>query len=59
MNISVRLTLDGMVRALRWKLHALAEEAAAGDHADAARDLPRSDRAAARREEGADDRAGE
>lgn len=30
MNVTVKLTLDGMVRALRWNAHMLAEDAARG-----------------------------
>jgi hypothetical protein len=30
MNLAVQLTLDGMLRALRWKAHALAEEIEGG-----------------------------
>ncbi|MBN9071505.1 MAG: hypothetical protein J0H34_07835 [Rhizobiales bacterium] len=56
MNIAVRLTLDGMVRALRWKLHTLSEEAIT-EAPEAGRRSER--REAARREEGADERAGE
>lgn len=61
MNVTMRLTFDGMVRALRWRAHALAE-GEGGMYADPGREdrmwresrpLPK------RREEDDDDRAGE
>lgn len=62
MNVSVRLTLDGMIRALRWQAHRLADEAERG-YADDAPENDRPLRASAlgtmRREEGDDDRSGE
>lgn len=39
MNVTVRLTLDGMIRALRWRLHALAEDGGRG-YAPRDRDAP-------------------
>jgi hypothetical protein len=34
MNVAMRLTLDGLVQALRWKAHALAEDAEQGYRPD-------------------------
>lgn len=62
MNVSVRLTLDGMIRALRWQAHRLAEDAArgyAGDGGEQAVPTRLSARSPLRREENDDDRAGE
>jgi len=30
MNVTVKLTLDGMIRAMRWNAHMLAEDGARG-----------------------------
>jgi hypothetical protein len=61
MNVSVRLTLDGMIRALRWQAHRLAEQAEQGYADDALEDRPRRHSAPTtlRHEEGDDDRSGE
>ena len=56
------LTLDGMIRALRWQAHRLAEEAEQGYAGTALQDdrqRTRSESRTMRREEGDDDRSGE
>ncbi|MEZ5804240.1 MAG: hypothetical protein R3E51_12450 [Rhizobiaceae bacterium] len=59
--MAVRLTLDGMVRALRWQAHRMAEEAECGYRPRMPEDAmpPRPMRTAARGEELDDDRFGE
>lgn len=51
MNLAARLTLDGLIRALRWQAHALAEDVERGygpggrdDPADKERRPPRARR---------------
>lgn len=60
MNIAMRLTLDGLVRALRMKAHALAEEIEAGYRRDdpAQEDGLKADRGTTRDREADDGRAG-
>lgn len=61
MKVAVRLTLDGMVRALRWQAHRMAEETEGGYRLRMPEDAvsPRPVRTAARGEELDDDRFGE
>lgn len=59
MNIAMRLTLDGLVRALRVRVHALAEEVEAGYRRDdRAADGLAADRGRTRDREADDGRAG-
>ncbi|MCO5083437.1 MAG: hypothetical protein M9955_17500 [Rhizobiaceae bacterium] len=53
------MTLDGMVRALRWQAHRMAEEAEGGYPVRASEEAARPMRVAARGEELGDDRIGE
>ncbi len=61
MKVAVRLTLDGMIRALRWQAHRMAEEAEGGYRPRMPEDAapPRPMRAAERGKELDDDRFGE
>lgn len=37
MKLAMQLTLDGLVQALRWRMHAIAEKAETSDNKDAPR----------------------
>lgn len=61
MNVAVRLTLDGMIRALRWQAHRMADEVEhryGGERVDPGPSDGRSARGSAGRGEGDDDRFG-
>ena len=61
MNLTMAITLDGLVRALRWKAHDLAEgveEGYVGGGSPVARDLPSHPEATSRQAGGAGDELG-
>ncbi|WP_406873868.1 hypothetical protein WHT83_11735 [Aminobacter sp. P9b] len=62
MNVTMKLTLDGLKRALRWKAHELAESAEQGYRdvvpAEKSADVPSSRAVARSKRERSDDRPG-
>jgi hypothetical protein len=58
MKLAMRLTLDGLVRGLRWKVHTLAEDAEQRYRPQARIPIAKERARATRRMRQSDDRAG-